>query len=277
MKQPVSPEPPAPAATYVFVVCRQVDEDVLSRLPGITATPVRALPFEGLHAVVQDVPAAEADRQSWTDRLSDPQELERCVRAHHQVVTAVAAQGPAAPMALATLYGSEERARQALGADAARFHGVLDRVAGRVEWGVKAYLPVAPAADGAAHGAVPARVPAGPGASGAGRAYLERVRGAHRAREENRRAALLAAEEADAVLRGSAVAARRLRLQDRRPDDRRGAQVLNGAYLVEEDRTASFTQAVDTLRRRTGALLIELSGPWVPYSFAGEDGAHGDR
>jgi len=46
---------------------------------------------------------------------------------------------------------------------------------------------------------------------------------------------------------------------------------------VEEDRTEAFREVVDTLRRRTGALLIELSGPWVPYSFAGEDGAHGDR
>ncbi|MEU4000542.1 GvpL/GvpF family gas vesicle protein, partial [Streptomyces fungicidicus] len=122
MRQPARAVPPAAAATYVFAVCRHVDEDVLSLLPGITSAPVRALPFERLHAVVQEVPAAEADRRSWTERLSDPEELERCVRAHHQVVTAVAAHGPAAPMALATLYSSEERARQALGADVARYH-----------------------------------------------------------------------------------------------------------------------------------------------------------
>ncbi|MFF7211795.1 GvpL/GvpF family gas vesicle protein [Streptomyces sp. NPDC008238] len=66
--------PPATAATYVFAICRHVDEDVLSRLPGITTAPVRALPFEQLDAVVQEVPAAEADRDSWTERLSDPYE-----------------------------------------------------------------------------------------------------------------------------------------------------------------------------------------------------------
>ncbi|WP_431997416.1 GvpL/GvpF family gas vesicle protein [Streptomyces fungicidicus] len=277
MRQPARAVPPAAAATYVFAVCRHVDENVLSLLPGITSAPVRALPFERLHAVVQEVPAAEADRRSWTERLSDPEELERCVRAHHQVVTAVAAHGPAAPMALATLYSSEERARQALGADVARFHTVLDRVAGRVEWGVKGYLPAASAAAEPVRAAVPAHVPAGPRAPDAGRAYLERVRGAHRAREETRSAALRAAEDTHSVLRDGAVAARRLRIQDQQSGDRRGAQVLNGAYLVEEDRTQAFREVVDTLRRRTGALLIELSGPWVPYSFAGEDGAHGDR
>ncbi|MEU9760475.1 GvpL/GvpF family gas vesicle protein [Streptomyces sp. NPDC047985] len=276
MTQPVPAVPPATAATYVFAVCRQVDDDVLSRLPGISAAPVRALPFERLRAVVQEVPAAEADHQSWTERLSDPDELERCVRAHHQVVTAVAAGGPVVPMTLATLFSSEDRARQMLGADAARFHAVLDRVGGRVEWGVKVYVPSASAATEADRAAVPVRVPAGPPASGAGRAYLERVRGTHRAREANWRAALLAAEEIDAALRGVAVAARRLRLQEPQLADRRRAQVLNGAYLVEKGQTAPFTEAVATLRRRTG-VLIELSGPWVPYSFAGEDRAHGDR
>ncbi|TFV34513.1 hypothetical protein E4K10_44535 [Streptomyces sp. T1317-0309] len=72
------------------------------------------------------------------------------------------------------------------------------------------------------------------------------------------------------------VAARRLRLQEQQLNDCRRVQVLNGAYLVDESQTARFTKAVATLRRRAGA-LIELSGPWVPYSFAGEDGAHGDH
>ncbi|GGY44715.1 GvpL/GvpF family gas vesicle protein [Streptomyces djakartensis] len=282
MTETVPAVPSATAATYVFAVCRRVDEDVLARLPGITTAPVRALPFERLRAVVQEVPAAEAGRGSWTERLSDPGELERCVRAHHRVVTAVAAHGPAVPMALATIYSSEERARQALGDGAARFHTVLERVDGRVEWGVKVYVPSAAgvsSAAGAGRTAVPASVPGGSPASGAGRAYLERVRGAHRAREESRRAALLAAEETDAELRGLAVAARRLRLQDQQLTDGHRAQVLNGAYLVEEGRTARFREAVAALRERTGA-LIELSGPWVPYSFAsfaGEDALHGDR
>ncbi len=214
MTQPVPAGPPAAPATYVFAVCRGVDEGVLAELPGITTAPVRALPFERLHAVVQEVPAADAGRRAWTERLSDPVELERCVRAHHRVVTAVAAHGPAVPMALATLYSSEERARQALGAGAGRFRTALARVDGRVEWGVKVYVSSASAANEAGRTAVPTAGPGGPPASGAGRAYLERVRGAHRAREESRRAALLTAEETDAVLRDLAVAARRLRLQN---------------------------------------------------------------
>lgn len=168
-------------------------------------------------------------------------------------------------MALATFYRGDERARQALVAGAARFHTALDRVAGRDEWGVKVY---ARAADrtAAAVGAA-----AGPPPSGAGRAYLERVRGAHRAREEGLRAALLAAEEVDEALRQLAVAARRLRPHAQQSADDRRTQVLNAAYLVQRERAAEVAEAVAALRRRTGA-LIELSGPWVPYSFAGAAG-----
>jgi Gas vesicle synthesis protein GvpL/GvpF len=269
MTQPVPAARPATAATYVFAVCRRADESVLAQLPGITAAPVRTLTFGRLQAVVQDVPAPDADRRSWTERLSDPGELERCVRAHDHVVTAVARGGPAVPMALATLYSGDERARQALGADAARFPTVLDRIGGRVEWGVKVYAPSASARPVADRAAVPADA-ANPPPSGAGRAYLERVRGAHRAREEGHRAALLAADEVDAALRGLAVAARRLGAHGQQLTDDRRTQLLNAAYLVEERQAEGVAEAVATLRRRTGA-LIELSGPWVPYSFAGED------
>ncbi len=258
----------APPATYVFAVCRRADEAVLAGLSGISGAPVRVLPFERLHAVVQDVPADGAGGGSWTERLSDPAELERCARAHHEVVTAAAARGPVVPLALATLYDGEERARRSLTADAARFHAGLDRVDGRDEWGVKVYAPLTRAA------APAAAAPLAPasGAPGAGRAYLERVRGAHRAREEGRQAALRAAEEADAVLRGLAVAARRLRPHTERLTEERGTQLLNAAYLVDRADAGRFAAEVAALRRRIGADL-ELSGPWVPYSFAGPDAA----
>jgi hypothetical protein len=48
-----------------------------------------------------------------------------------------------------------------------------------------------------------------------------------------------------------------------------GAQVLNAAYLVAADRVEEVVDTVRTLRTVTGA-RIDVSGPWVPYSFAGE-------
>ena len=50
--------------------------------------------------------------------------------------------------------------------------------------------------------------------------------------------------------------------------DRR-VQVLNATYLVARERADSLMPLTRTLRDTTGA-DIELSGPWVPYSFVGE-------
>ncbi|MDX3850957.1 GvpL/GvpF family gas vesicle protein [Streptomyces sp. AK02-01A] len=261
------PGAPETIATYVFAVCRGLDPAVLSALPGLSGnTPVRALRFGPLTAVVQHVEAALFTAEAWQERLSDQRELERCARAHHQVVSAAAACGPTVPLALATLYRGDERAGQALQQDADRFHTALRRIEGRVEWGVKVYAATAPAAP-----AAPPLAPTGVSrpAPGAGRAYLDRKRGVQRRRELHHDEALRTADTVDTALRALAAASRRLRTHGQEPTGARGAQVLNAAYLVAADRTEEVADAVRSLRRLTGA-HIEMSGPWVPYSFAGE-------
>ncbi|SOE15768.1 Gas vesicle synthesis protein GvpL/GvpF [Streptomyces sp. 2323.1] len=258
----------AETATYVYAVCRQLTPAALTGLPGLAeGFPVRALRCGALTAVVQHVPAAEFTQEAWEQRLSDRTQLERCARAHHEVVVAAAACGPTAPLALATLYRSDERARQALGEDAARFTAVLDRIEGQAEWGVKVSLPAgAPRPSDQ----TPPDGPQGSGKAGAGRAYLERKRGLHQAREQRHDRALQTAEDVDAALSRLATAARRLRPHGQ---EMTGAasrrQILNAAYLLPHDRAEELAEAVETWRTRTGA-QIELSGPWVPYSFVGE-------
>jgi hypothetical protein len=44
--------------------------------------------------------------------------------------------------------------------------------------------------------------------------------------------------------------------------------VLNGAYLIDEDRTHEFVAMAAALDDRHPALRLELTGPWPPYSFA---------
>jgi hypothetical protein len=72
----------------------------------------------------------------------------------------------------------------------------------------------------------------------------------------------------DVQIRGLATASRRLRPHLQPSEDRR-VQVLNATYLVAEHRAEELALLTRTLRERTGA-HIELSGPWVPYSFVGE-------
>ncbi|WP_049574591.1 GvpL/GvpF family gas vesicle protein [Streptomyces sp. SBT349] len=274
------PGPGLSLATYVFAVCRAADAPALDGVTGHgDGGTVRPLPVGSLAAMAQDVPAAGHDEESLRRRLSDRAELERYARAHHEVVAAVCDVVPAVPLPLATLYHGEERARQAVAAGAARFHRVLDHIDGRAEWGVKVYALARERAapeDPAKDRTVPA--PGDPGASASGRAYLDRLRGRHQAREERQQAAWLAAERVDAALRGLAVEARRLRAQPAEPGQGGESQLLNAAYLVERARAAELADALGTLARApetADRVRIEVTGPWAPYSFTNGDDADG--
>lgn len=263
--------PASADTTYVFAVCRPTravgaaDFSGLAGMPG--GGPVRLLTSGALAAVVQSVPAADFTDDVWQVRLADPAELERYARAHHEVVSAVAAHGATVPLPLATLYLDDERARAVLDDEGARFHQALKRIAHHSEWGVKVFgtapsperrTPVvaAPASTGA-------RTP------GAGLAYLNRKRTLHERRERGREEALGVAEAVDAELRSLAAASRRLRTHGAALVGERRVHVLNATYLVAEDRVDELREKIGVLRERTGA-QIELSGPWVPYSFVGE-------
>ncbi|MEO3765570.1 GvpL/GvpF family gas vesicle protein [Streptomyces sp. B5E4] len=273
------PGAPATTATYVYAVCRGGDESALAGLPGQSpGSPVRLLRFGDLAAVVQDVPAAEFGEDTLRERLTDRTELERCARAHHAVIAAAATTAPVLPLPLATLYRGDVRAEAALGADRDRFTAALRRIAGRAEWGVKVYArpaerPSVPAAH-APERRDDRRVAARPG-----HAYLDRLRGVRHERERRQEAGLQVVEEVERIFLNLAVAGRRLRPHDTNLTPGRGAHLLNGAYLVDETRAGEVVDAVRRLRQSPECrdVEIELTGPWVPYSFAeaGVTGAGG--
>lgn len=57
------------------------------------------------------------------------------------------------------------------------------------------------------------------------------------------------------------------RLHGTQVTGRHRSQILNGAYLVDEPRAEQLRDAVVGLRARADLVEIEVSGPWVPYSF----------
>ncbi|GGV26191.1 gas vesicle protein [Streptomyces longisporoflavus] len=273
---PRAQDPVAQTATYVFAVCRDtraMNTADLTALPGMPGgAPLRLLSSATLTAVVQSVPTADFTDEVWQQRLSDRQEIERYARAHHEVVSAAAARGPAVPLPLATLYHDDERARRVLDDEAERFHGALKRIAHHAEWGVKVYGRQKPPQAPGATPARPVAVGAGPRqapAPGAGLAYLNRKRSVHQGRERRRQEALSVAESVDAEFRQLAAASRRLRTHDASLTGDHRVHVLNATYLVAEERVDELMRMTRTLRERTDA-QIELSGPWVPYSFVGE-------
>lgn len=265
------PEASDTNAIYVYAVCSTEQCLDLDGLTGVTQDePVRSLPFGPLTAVVQTVRSAEFSDQAWQERLTDEAELERYARAHHTVVSAVAARTPTVPLPLATLYKGEDRARDALDTESARFHTALRRIAHHAEWGVKVYAPTTPSGGERASEDRPS-ASAGPArpAPGAGRAYLDRKRNLRAQREQRQGDSLRVAETVDEDVSRIAKASRRLRPHGQGAAGDHRVQVLNATYLVAEHRADELDLLAKSLRERTGA-EIELSGPWVPYSFVGE-------
>jgi hypothetical protein len=239
--------------TYLYAVGRDLAlPDDGSR--GIDGGALRLVEEAGLQAVVSDV-----DREAFED-LDEHREdltwLAGVARAHHGVVEAVGRDHAVAPLSLATVYLDDDRVRTVLRESQAAFTAVLDRVEGRDEWGVKAYAR--PGAATAATGDRPR----------SGAAYLRARREALRAGDAAIAAAEREADQVDAALATVAVEARRHPPQDRSLTGRAEPMVLNGAYLVERADADDLRALVGKLAAE-GSLDLELTGPWVPYSFAG--------
>jgi hypothetical protein len=246
----------ADTLVYLYAVTDAADVPI-ETITGVDGAPVRRIVSDGLAAVVSSVDAARFGEEALRRNLEDLQWLEKAARSHHEVVAAVARSGPVAPVRLATVYLDDQNVRTLLRERASALHAALDRVRGRLEWGVKAYA--APAGDAAdpeetADGSRP------------GTAYLMRRR------TERERAAMklqAAADAAEAVHRELAaltVANRRYEAQDPRLSGHREAMVLNAAYLVDEADADAVRRLVED--RDDRALRLELTGPWAPYSFA---------
>lgn len=246
----------ADTLVYLYAVTDAADAQDLATT-GVEGAPVRRIVADGLAAVVSSVDAVRFGEEALRRNLEDLQWLEKAARAHHEVVASLARSGPVAPVRLATVYLDDHNVRALLHERATALHEALDRIRGRVEWGVKAY--VAPTDDAGD------QEDAGDGTK-PGTSYLMRRRAERDRAAGGLRAATDAAEALHREVSDLAVASRRYEAQDPRLSGHREAMVLNAAYLVDEADAAAMRRLVEDREVRT--LRLELTGPWAPYSFA---------
>ncbi|GLX95027.1 GvpL/GvpF family gas vesicle protein [Herbidospora sp. NBRC 101105] len=241
--------------TYLYAVTEETPASGLEGLHGVADTEVRTIPCEGLVAYVSTVSLDEFGAEPLRRSMEDLDWLSETAGAHHHVVEEVADRAPVAPVRLVTVYRGDEQVKDLLRARHDDFVDVLSSVAGRREWGVKAYVDLS----------APGPAQTAPSLGGPGTAYLKRRQAGLRSREEAWRQAAMEAERLHETLSSIAVASHRHRAQDPELSGRKEAMLLNGAYLVERSRDDEFLKTVDDLRDR--GVEIELTGPWAPYSF----------
>jgi hypothetical protein len=232
-------------------------------LTGVAGEPIRVVISEPLAALVGSVPLEVFGAQPLSRNLEDLDWLAATARAHDVVVSAAVRRAPSAPLRLATVFLDDERVRELLRDRQADLEAALVLVTGRTEWGVKVY------GDRAALTAAVAEARAEDTAKGAGAAYLARRRAQLSAQETVEHDAAQRAEVIHTRLSRRAAAGRRQPTTDPALSGRSDWMVLNGTYLVDDERAEDFAAAVDALAAEFPGIRLELTGPWPPYSFAG--------
>jgi hypothetical protein len=205
--------------------------------------------------VASRVSLDEFDEAALPERLGDAEWLERKIRAHEQVLEAVLARTAVVPCRFCTVYRDEDHLKAFLAGHADELAEALDRFAGRVELGVKAFAAPQPASEA--------------GQAESGRAYLEARRGEQRQREElaalRSRLIVVLHEQLSAAAEDGVL----LDLQSREASGRDEEMLFNGAYLVAD--SPRFGEALRSAARDHGELQLELTGPWPPYNFVPEE------
>ena len=257
-----------PRGVWVYAITERVTGAPLSELKGVGRGPVRTVAAAGLTAVAENVGLAEFGEEALRRNLEDLSWLEATARTHHQVIGAVAQQVPLVPMRLATVYDSEASVTAILAERSADFRAALDRISGRKEWGVKAYMARRPEVDDATGETSESASPE----AGAGAAYLRRRRDQLAAQKNARRDTLASAEIIHAQLSRYAAESRLHPPQVPQLTGTKALMVLNAAYLLDNEQEENFAAAVAALDQEYQHVRLELTGPWPPYSFAGGGG-----
>jgi hypothetical protein len=254
-------------ATYVYGLVRSGRRPSARGAPeGLPGTgPVRLLPAgSGLWLVVADAPLAQYDKTPIERSLKDLEWVSACAVAHERVVDHFAARFTLVPMKLFTLFTGDAAAAADIARDRKRVGRVLDRVAGRREWGLRLHWDEAKARQ-AARAEAAARPAAGP----AGTDFLLRKK---REQHEGRKLAEGARAEAERLFRALAREADEARSRPPARTDGASRLLLDAAFLVRAGRTRRFREA---LVRATAGLAdrgyeVSLTGPWPPYNFVSE-------
>ena len=250
-------------ATYVYCI-------VSSRQPlHTTNTPqgppgtaaVRALEIRPeRYLIVSDAPLAEYGEASLSTKLSDLEWVSRAAVAHEAVTQSFMMSSPPAdavvPMKLFTLFTSDKRAIEEIGAGWKRIEGLVRRLSKHEEWGVRLVFDEtrAPKEDKTS-------------AAASGRGYLVAKRQHHAATATHTTAMRKTAAEVLKKLRPLASDVRQRAVTT--PPESRSRLLFDAAFLVPRAKAPRFQKSVEASAKKIApaGYALQLSGPWPPYSF----------
>jgi hypothetical protein len=219
--------------------------------------PRRLVAVGPIAAVVENVAVEEFEGENLERNLADRDWLERMVRHHEAVIESLLGGRAVVPMRFGSIFSTEAGLRSMLEENATAFIGMLDRVRGRTEWGVRVNAD----REAMVRGLAPA-----PTAAGSGGDYLRRRKAEMKADEEvGAEAARIAREVHEALVERAEDG---VVLQPRVPDPQ---TLITSAYLVPFSDQDAFLASAKELDAKYEGISLDVTGPWPPYSFISAD------
>jgi len=247
------------------------------RVPGLDpAEPLFAVVLGELVAAVSAVPAEHFEEAALNELVADLGRLAPLAVRHEEAIRALLEAGPTiVPMSFGTVYRSQESLAAALRARGSAFGTLLERLAGRQEWGLKIFVdPAELQAHAEANSPALQEAQHEIAASSPGRAFLLKKQ------YEKLRAAEVdcyAADRVDQLLQALAGGSEAMRPDTIVVDPREPHPLIGKAsFLVAEGQASAFRELGARLAAEEAAQGFDLqwSGPWAPYAFVREaDGA----
>ncbi|HUU01270.1 MAG TPA: GvpL/GvpF family gas vesicle protein [Myxococcota bacterium] len=257
---------------YGVVPCGQ-------RLPTTEATPLEAVPFSSLVAVVEPVSATEFSSEALEQKLQCVDWVAPLARKHTAVLEDAMQHGPVVPARLCTLFSSAHALTSLLAQKEQRFQETLSWLKGRQEWGFKVFGNEVGLRSllGSSDPDVQA-IEAAAATGSAGQAYVLRKKRDRRLDEVVSTRIDEVVDEVLDALDSLAVESRLRPLLSEAATGRSEVMVLNAALLVDLAVCPGLRTETAELASRFGAegFAFELTGPWPPYSFCDDDDATSD-
>lgn len=254
-------------ATYLYCLVQAPRRPLLRRAPaGVPGTgrPRAVEGGQGLWLIAADAPLDRYGEDAIEKGLRDLAWVSSVAVPHEAMVEHLSAAATVLPMKLFTLFRSDARAVQHVQKQRRRIDRLLQRIAGRQEWGLRVMLDELAALQSARRQAKPAGARAAPGA-----AFLLRKK-----KEQDVARELLDAsrDRAGQVFEELSARADDARRRPPPPGDAGRRVLLDAAFLLRRGRARSFKAAVRARARELSGrgYSLVLTGPWPPYNFVAE-------
>jgi hypothetical protein len=224
-----------------------------------------ALECDDIVAVIGEIDAGEFNEQN----LQSMEWVGQRAYRHAALVEKIMGSSPVLPVKFGTIFDSTESLMRLLIQHRERVAAFLEKLRGKSEWSVKAYLDdeCARTSVSRENPSIQSRIAKMSSAPGA--RYLQQKQVDVMLDAALRVWVADQARNMGDALTGHALETAELRLLSSEASGRPESMVFNGSFLLADQALPAFRAALSALQEagRGGGLTMELKGPWPPYNF----------